>query len=72
VSAKTVQKFTSETAAVSQALKWSRERRSEFTVIHGPSEGGGLVFFVEEGDGGMVRSTERVVGRYFGGRAVPA
>lgn len=62
-----VNKFDSEAVAVAAAKRWSLERREEFTVIHGMGDSG-LAYFVERGDGGMIRSNERVVARFDSGK----
>lgn len=66
-----VNKFIDETDAVTHAREWSKEKCwPEWSVIHAPSVDG-LAFFVERGDGGMIRNTERLVGRYRNGKPVP-
>ncbi len=61
--------FDTEAEAVAAAKAWSADQHfmGEWSVIHGPSEKG-LTFFVEKGDGGMIRSTERLVGTYKNGK----
>lgn len=62
-----VNKFSTEADAIAHACEWSKARKEEWSVIHGPSETG-LAFFVEKGDGGMIRSTERKVGTWLLGK----
>lgn len=66
-----VNMFDTEQDACSAALRWSRQGKEEWAVIHGPSEKG-LVFYAERGDGGMIRNTERLVAQYENGRKVVA
>lgn len=62
-----VNKFEEKADAIAHAVSWSESRNEEWTVIHAPSEDG-LRFFVERGDGGMIRSTERKIGTWRGGK----
>lgn len=62
-----VNKFVNEEDATKAAQVWSKERRNEWTVTHSPSSDG-PAFFVIEGDGGMISSNERLVGRWISGR----
>ena len=65
-----VNKFDTESEAVTHAKSWSKSRREEWTVIHAPTESEGLKFFVVQGDGGMICATERLVGHWKNGKQI--
>lgn len=64
-----VNKFETEHDAVVHAKAWSKDRKEEWSVVHGLSEKG-LMFFVERGDGGMIRNSERLIGTWCNGKKI--
>lgn len=64
-----VNKFSDRGEAERAAVQWSKERREEFTVIYA-ADGEGLMYFVEQGDGGMIRSSEMLIGHWKDGKKI--
>ena len=65
-------RFLHERDAIAAAMVWSDikdMRGGVFTVVHSPSNyQEDAPYFVVRGDGGMIRTWERMVGRYLNGR----
>jgi hypothetical protein len=65
--------FPVESDAHAAAAEWSRNPACpEWCIVHGPSERAGLGYYVERGDGGMIRGNERLVALYKRGKKTRA
>ncbi len=61
--------FPVESDAHAAAAEWSRSPAwPEWSIVHGPSESAGFGFYVEQGNGGIIRNNERLVAHYKGGK----
>lgn len=63
-----VNKFSERADAEASAKEWSKDGE-EFTVIYA-ADGEGLMYFVERGDGGMIRSSEMLIGHWQNGKKI--